>query len=199
MVNAAALAGAVLLGAAAGPAAAQDAGSSLKPADFAKRQAERTIKRLHGTAAHTLSTRGGKAPVPGEDSYGAYAAILYAPGVPERTEERKIEAVVVLPSRAIARLEDILPPDGEIELAATLAAALQEKLEGADENLIAAAARAAANGLPAEEGIPDPAVWTSRKGRAPTLHVAWPACALAPCEEGVTEVTVPATWIEPRR
>lgn len=194
-VNTAAFAGVALLGLTPAPAAAQDAGAAVKPAAYARQQVQRTIKRLHGTSAHALWTRGGKAPVPGAKGYGAYAAILYAPEEPERTEERMVEAVVVLPSRMVARPEDILPPEGT-ELAAVIGAALMEKLEAGDENRIAAAARGAANGIPAEEGVPNPAVWTSRKGGAPTLHLAWPACALAPCEKGVTEVTVPATWIE---
>ncbi len=173
-----------------------DSNSKRRLWEIANRHVERIVERRHGTAAKVQSIRLGEAPIGKGEGDGVYVSFLYAPDALERTNERLIAAVVVMPTKIVARPLDLLPESQTEEISAVLETVLRERLAGRNDPRVAEAARLAVMGERSVGGIQPSALWTSHKDGRPTLHIAWSSCTFEPCDSYPIEVTIPATWLE---
>ena len=164
-------------------------------AETAELDVRRQIHDRFGTDAQALTVRIGTSPLP-NSAMGQYVAIGFSPEDPDLNPVRYVAAAVALPSLELLDPAAFVPPEHRAATARTIASALFQTL--GEDGISAQQAREAAD-IAMGQGsalttLEPPTLWTSLKNRTPTLHVAFPGCALTVCKRGVVEVTLPAAW-----
>ncbi len=164
-------------------------------AEMAELDVRQQIDDRFGTDAQALTIRIGISPLPNSTT-GQYVAINFAPEDPDLNPVRYVAAAIALPSLELLNPAAVVPPEHRAATSRAIASALLETL--GEDGISAQQAREAAD-IAMGQGsalttLEPPTLWTSLKNRMPTLHVAFPGCALTACKRGIVEVTLPAAW-----